>query len=93
VLGDARDDVIALLAVHLADALDRKVVRLGRAAREDEFLSRWRRMRSATCLRAARRPSSASHPNGWLRLAALPNFPVNTASSRRAPAGRQGVVA
>ena len=38
VLGDARDDVIALLAVHLGDALDREVVRFGRAAREDDFL-------------------------------------------------------
>ncbi len=38
VLGDARDDVIALLAVHLGDALDREVVRLGRAAGEDDFL-------------------------------------------------------
>ena len=27
VLGDARDDVVALLAVHLGDALDRQVVR------------------------------------------------------------------
>ena len=38
VLGDAGDDVIALLAIHLGDALDREVVRLGRAAREDDFL-------------------------------------------------------
>ena len=32
------DDVIALLAVHLGDALDRQVVRFGGAAREDDFL-------------------------------------------------------
>ena len=38
VLGDAGDDVVALLAVHLRDALDRQVVRLGGAAREDDFL-------------------------------------------------------
>ena len=38
VLDHARDDVIALLAVHLRDALDRQVVRFGRAAREDDFL-------------------------------------------------------
>src|SRR5258708_35714458 len=38
VLGHARDDVIALLAVHLGGALDRKVVGLGRAAREDNLL-------------------------------------------------------
>ena len=38
VLGDARDDVVALLAVHLGDALDREVVRLGRAAGEDDLL-------------------------------------------------------
>jgi hypothetical protein len=31
VLGHARDDVIALLAIHLGDALDREVVRLGGA--------------------------------------------------------------
>src|SRR6185436_4156027 len=33
-----RDDVVALLAVHLGDALDRQVVRFGRAAREDDLL-------------------------------------------------------
>ena len=38
VLGDARDDVVALLAIHLGDALDREVVGLGRAAREDDLL-------------------------------------------------------
>ena len=38
VLGDRGDDVVALLAVHLGDALDREVVGLGRAAREDDFL-------------------------------------------------------
>jgi hypothetical protein len=40
VLGHARDDVVALLAVHLGDALDREVVRLGCAAGEDDFLGR-----------------------------------------------------
>ena len=34
----ARDDVVALLAIHLGDALDRQVVGLGRAAREDDLL-------------------------------------------------------
>ena len=38
VLGDCRDDVVALLAIHAGDALDRQVVRFGRAAREDDFL-------------------------------------------------------
>src|SRR5207247_9255486 len=38
VLGDRRDDVVALLAVHLGDALDRQIVRLGRAARDDNLL-------------------------------------------------------
>ncbi len=38
VLGDAGDDVVALLAIHLGDALDREVVGFGRAAREDDFL-------------------------------------------------------
>ena len=37
VLGDAGDDVIALLAIHRGDALDRQVVRFRRAAREDDF--------------------------------------------------------
>jgi hypothetical protein len=38
VLCHARDDVVALLAVHLRGALDGQVVRLGRAAREDDLL-------------------------------------------------------
>ncbi len=38
VLGDRGDDVIALLPVHLGDALDREVVGLGRAAREHDLL-------------------------------------------------------
>ena len=37
VLGHRRDDVIALLPVHLGDALDREVVGLGRAAREHDL--------------------------------------------------------
>ena len=38
VLGDARDDVVALLAIHLGGAFNREVVRLCRAAREDDLL-------------------------------------------------------
>src|SRR5688572_2075378 len=38
VLDHTGDDVIALLAIHLGDALDRQVVGLGRAAREDDLL-------------------------------------------------------
>ena len=38
VFGDHRDDVITLLPVHLGDALDGEVVRLGGAAREDDLL-------------------------------------------------------
>ena len=38
VFGDTGDDVIALLAIHLGDALDGQIVGLGRAAREDDFL-------------------------------------------------------
>ncbi len=37
VLGDRGDDVIALLAVHLGDALDGEVVALGGAGGEDDF--------------------------------------------------------
>ena len=39
VLGHLRDDVVALLAVHLRDALDSEVVRLGGAAGEIRFPS------------------------------------------------------
>ena len=38
VLGDRGDDVVALLAVHLGDALDGEVVALGGAGGEDDFL-------------------------------------------------------
>ncbi len=38
VLGRLGDDVVALLAVHLGDALDGKVVALGGAGGEDDFL-------------------------------------------------------
>ena len=37
VLGDRGDDVIALFAVHLGDALDGEVVALGGAGGEDDF--------------------------------------------------------
>jgi hypothetical protein len=37
VLGDARDDVVALLAIHLGDALDRKVVAFRRARCKYDF--------------------------------------------------------
>ena len=37
VLGDRGDDVVALLAVHLGDALDGEVVALGGAGGEDDF--------------------------------------------------------
>ncbi len=40
VLGDLRDDVIALLAVHFGDALDGQVIRLGGAAGEDDLFRR-----------------------------------------------------
>ena len=38
VLGDGRDDVVPLLAIHPGHALDGKVVGFGGAAREDNFL-------------------------------------------------------
>src|SRR3954447_15456596 len=37
VLGDRSDEMVALLAVHLGDALDRQVVRLGGAAGEHDL--------------------------------------------------------
>ena len=40
VLGHRRDDVVALVLVELGDALEREVVALGRAAREDDLLAR-----------------------------------------------------
>jgi len=40
VLGDLGDDVVAALAIHLCDALDGEVVRLGCARGEDDLLRR-----------------------------------------------------
>src|SRR5262249_56194569 len=37
-LDGGRDDVVALLPVHLGDALDREIDRLGPAGREDQLL-------------------------------------------------------
>ncbi len=37
VFGDARDDVIALFAIHPGDAFHRQIVGFRRAAREDDF--------------------------------------------------------
>ena len=37
-LGGRGDDVVALLGVHLGDALDRQIVRFGGAAGEDDLL-------------------------------------------------------
>ena len=39
-LGDLRDDVIALFRVHLGDALNGQIVRFGGAAGENNFLRR-----------------------------------------------------
>ena len=38
VLGDSRDDVIALRAIALGHALDREIVALSRAGGENDFL-------------------------------------------------------
>jgi hypothetical protein len=38
VFSDLRDDVVAALAIHLGDALDGEIVRLGRAGGEDDLL-------------------------------------------------------
>ena len=75
VLGDLGDDVVAALAVHLGDALDGEVVGLGGAGGEDDLLG-GAPMSLAICSRAASTAFSASQPNWWLRLAALPNLPV-----------------
>ncbi len=50
-------------------------------------------MRSATCLRALSTASSASHPNGWLRLAAFPKCCVKYGSIASTTRGSTGVVA
>ena len=50
-------------------------------------------MRSAICLRAFSTASSASHPNGWLRLAALPKCSVKYGSIASTTRGSHGVVA
>jgi hypothetical protein len=58
VLGDARDQVLALAREYIsADALDREVVRLGRAARPDDLLRR-RALRIAS--RRSRRATSTA---------------------------------
>src|SRR4051812_41057064 len=49
-------------------------------------------MRSATCLRAFSTASSASQPNGWLRLAGCPNFSVKYGSIASTTRGSHGVV-
>ncbi len=72
-LGDRRDDVVALFAIHLGDTLDGEVVAFGRARGEDD-LFRSRADQAGDALRDSSTASSAAHPNGWLRLAALPNF-------------------
>ena len=55
------DDVVALLLVELGDALDRQVVRLGGAAREDDLLGlgadQPRRPARGPCRRPSRPPS------------------------------------
>jgi hypothetical protein len=50
-------------------------------------------IRSATCLRAFSTASSASQPNEWLRLAALPNCWVKNGSIASSTRGSTGVVA
>ena len=50
-------------------------------------------IRSAICLRALSTASSASHPNGWLRLAALPKCSVKYGSIASTTRGSTGVVA
>ncbi len=50
-------------------------------------------MRSAICLRAFSTASSASHPNGWLRLAAFPKCSVKYGSIASTTRGSTGVVA
>ena len=49
-------------------------------------------MRVAICSRASSTAASASHPNGWLRLAALPNFSVKYGSIASTTRGSVRVV-
>jgi hypothetical protein len=92
VLGDRGDDVVALLAVHLGDALDRQVVdSVAPLVKTISFALA--PIRSATCLRAFSTASSASQPNGWLRLAALPKCSVKYGSIASTTRGSHGVVA
>jgi hypothetical protein len=71
VLGHLRDHVVALLAIELDHALDRQVVRLGRAARPDDVLRP--------------RPDEPRHllARGLHRLLGLP--PEAVAPARRVP--------
>ena len=62
VLGRGGDDVIAAIAQRVGDALDREVVGLGRAAREDDLVRPTRRRAPATWPRAASTAFCASQP-------------------------------
>ena len=71
--GHLSDDVIAALAVHFGDALDREIVRLGRAGGKDNLLG-GRADQLGNLARAVSTAASASQPNAWFRLAAFPNL-------------------
>ena len=63
VLGRLGDDVVALLAIHLGDALDGEVVALGGAGGEDDFLRTSRRSAWRSASRACSTACSATQPN------------------------------
>jgi hypothetical protein len=73
VLGDLGDDVVAALAVHLGDALDGEVVGFGGAGGEDDLLG-GAADELGDLLAGGSTACSASQPNWWLRLAALPKI-------------------
>ena len=72
VLGLHRDDVLALALVEMRGALDREVVRLGRAGRPDDF-ARIGVDQRGDFSRASSTRASAAQPYAWLREAGLPN--------------------
>ena len=94
VLGLDGDDVVALLLVEAGRALDREVVRLGRARGQDDLLAVAADQRR-DLLRACSTAASAVQPNTWLRLAALPKCCVKNgsiASRTRGSTARRRVV-
>ena len=89
-----RDDVAALVFQRVRHALDREVVRLGRAAGEDDLFRRCADQRArpaAAPPRPRHRPSSRTRVSGWRRCRSGREKYGSIASSTRAVDRRAGV--